>query len=118
MASVLFLASWAVMMGPYTYCNVLPCCRFSRLRANSRVAVRHLLSTERLPFTGTYFSSIALTLYFALGVSSFPKRSFLRCSARRISKSSYNLHMAETWNIYGRKIPRSLKDMVMHAQTC
>jgi len=32
--------------------------------------VKHLLSTERLPFTATYFGSIALTLYFALGVSS------------------------------------------------
>ncbi|KAK4997403.1 Protein transport protein sft2 [Elasticomyces elasticus] len=49
MASALFLASWAVMMGPLTY-------------------VRHLLSTERLPFTATYFGSIALTLWFAVGV--------------------------------------------------
>lgn len=31
----------------------------------------HLLSTERLPFTAAYFGSIALTLYFALGVSAF-----------------------------------------------
>jgi hypothetical protein len=30
---------------------------------------RHLVSQERLPFTATYFGSIALTLYFALGVS-------------------------------------------------
>ncbi|CAD0057036.1 unnamed protein product, partial [Aureobasidium pullulans] len=51
MASALFLTSWAVMMGPYTY-------------------IKHLLSTERLPFTGTYFGSIALTLYFALGLRS------------------------------------------------
>ncbi|KAH0283930.1 SFT2-domain-containing protein [Aureobasidium namibiae CBS 147.97] len=51
MASALFLSSWAVMMGPYTY-------------------IKHLLSTERLPFTGTYFGSIALTLYFALGIRS------------------------------------------------
>ncbi|KAG9517431.1 SFT2-domain-containing protein, partial [Aureobasidium melanogenum] len=49
MASALFLSSWAVMMGPYTY-------------------LKHLLSTERLPFTGTYFGSIAMTLYFALGL--------------------------------------------------
>lgn len=35
----------------------------------NRVVAKHLLSTERLPFTATYFSSIALTLYFAVGVS-------------------------------------------------
>lgn len=47
--SVLFLASWAVLMGPFTY-------------------IRHLLSGPRLPFTAAYFGSIALTLYFAVGV--------------------------------------------------
>lgn len=31
--------------------------------------MRHLISQERLPFTATYFGSIALTLYFAVGVS-------------------------------------------------
>ncbi|CAK1356162.1 hypothetical protein CKM354_000415400 [Cercospora kikuchii] len=51
MASVLFLGSWAVMMGPVVY-------------------VRHLVSQERLPFTATYFGSIALTLYFAVGLRS------------------------------------------------
>ncbi|RQM06115.1 hypothetical protein DH86_00003358 [Scytalidium sp. 3C] len=47
--SVLFLASWAAMMGPWTY-------------------FQHLTSTPRLPFTATYFGSIALTLYFSLGL--------------------------------------------------
>ncbi|KAF2214965.1 hypothetical protein CERZMDRAFT_36287 [Cercospora zeae-maydis SCOH1-5] len=51
MASLLFLGSWAVMMGPVVY-------------------VRHLVSQERLPFTATYFGSIALTLYFAVGLRS------------------------------------------------
>ncbi|EME87559.1 uncharacterized protein MYCFIDRAFT_62463 [Pseudocercospora fijiensis CIRAD86] len=51
MASALFLGSWAVMMGPLQY-------------------VRHLVSQERLPFTATYFGSIALTLYFAVGLRS------------------------------------------------
>lgn len=51
--STLFLASWAVLMGPITY-------------------VRHLLSGPRLPFTAAYFGSIALTLYFAVGVRPFP----------------------------------------------
>ncbi|KAK0279888.1 Protein transport protein sft2 [Friedmanniomyces endolithicus] len=53
MASALFLVSWAVMMGPMVY-------------------ARHLISAERLPFTATYFGSIGLTLYFALGVSTPP----------------------------------------------
>jgi len=51
MGSVLFLASWAVMMGPLQY-------------------VQHLLSGPRLPFTAAYFGSIALTLYFSLGLHS------------------------------------------------
>ncbi|EMD00930.1 hypothetical protein BAUCODRAFT_61945 [Baudoinia panamericana UAMH 10762] len=51
MASALFLSSWAVLMGPIVY-------------------ARHLISPERLPFTATYFGSIALTLYFALGLRS------------------------------------------------
>ncbi|KAL1980566.1 hypothetical protein VTN96DRAFT_3972 [Rasamsonia emersonii] len=49
--SILFLASWAVLMGPFTY-------------------ARHLLSPPRLPFTASYFGSIALTLYFAIGLRS------------------------------------------------
>ncbi|KAF1984709.1 SFT2-domain-containing protein [Aulographum hederae CBS 113979] len=51
MGSVLFLCSWAVMMGPSTY-------------------VAHLTSGPRLPFTAAYFGSIALTLYFAIGLHS------------------------------------------------
>ncbi len=47
---MLFLASWAAMMGPLAY-------------------VQHLASGPRLPFTAAYFGSIGLTLYFALGVS-------------------------------------------------
>jgi hypothetical protein len=39
-------------MGPWTY-------------------ARHLFSGPRLPFTAAYFGSIALTLYFAIGVSTF-----------------------------------------------
>jgi hypothetical protein len=36
---------------------------------------KHLLSQERLPFTATYFGSIGLTLYFAVGVR-FPPLSY------------------------------------------
>jgi len=49
--SVLFLASWAVLMGPWTY-------------------LLHLISTPRLPFTAAYFTSIALTLVFAIKLQS------------------------------------------------
>ena len=31
--------------------------------------IKHLVSKERLPFSAVYFSSLGLTLYFALGVS-------------------------------------------------
>ncbi|TID21844.1 SFT2-domain-containing protein [Venturia nashicola] len=51
MGSVLFLASWAVLMGPITY-------------------MQHLFSGPRLPFTGAYFGSIALTIYFSIGLGS------------------------------------------------
>ncbi|CAN8098955.1 unnamed protein product [Discula destructiva] len=49
--SVLFLASFAAVMGPMAY-------------------AQHLMSGPRLPFTGAYFGSIALTFYFALGLRS------------------------------------------------
>ncbi|KAG4417362.1 SFT2-domain-containing protein [Cadophora sp. DSE1049] len=51
LGSALFLASWAAMMGPWTYAS-------------------HLMSSQRLPFTAAYFGSIALTLYFSLGLQS------------------------------------------------
>ena len=50
LGSILFLSSWAAMMGPWAY-------------------VQHLASTPRLPFTAAYFGSIGLTLYFSIGVS-------------------------------------------------
>ncbi|KAF4485542.1 transport SFT2 [Fusarium agapanthi] len=49
--SLMFLASFAAVMGPMNY-------------------VYHLLSTPRLPFTAAYFGSITLTLVFALKVRS------------------------------------------------
>lgn len=51
LGSLLFLASWAVMLGPMTYIN-------------------HLISGPRLPFTAAYLGSIGLTLYFSLGLKS------------------------------------------------
>lgn len=51
--SILFLTSWSVLMGPRQY-------------------IQHLVSGNRLPFTAAYFGSIALTIYFAVGVSKIP----------------------------------------------
>lgn len=47
---MLFIASWAFLMGPYQYAT-------------------HLMSGPRLPFTAAYFGSIVMTIYFAVGVS-------------------------------------------------
>lgn len=47
---MLFIASWAFLMGPYQYAT-------------------HLMSGSRLPFTAAYFGSIVMTIYFAVGVS-------------------------------------------------
>jgi len=49
--SMLFLASWAFLMGPYQYAI-------------------HLMSGARLPFTAAYFGSIVMTIYFAVGLHS------------------------------------------------
>ncbi|KAL8733702.1 MAG: hypothetical protein Q9166_001895 [cf. Caloplaca sp. 2 TL-2023] len=51
MGSMLFLASWAVLMGPIVY-------------------AQHLISGPRLPFTAAYFGSIVLTLVFAIKLQS------------------------------------------------
>lgn len=56
--SVLFLASWAFLMGPYQY------------------AV-HLISGPRLPFTAAYFGSIFMTIFFAVGVSQASLNSYI-----------------------------------------
>lgn len=52
------------MMGPMTY-------------------VQHLFSGQRLPFTAAYFGSVALTLYFSMGVSHPPFPVNLVCRACR-----------------------------------
>ncbi|KAK4099729.1 SFT2-domain-containing protein [Parathielavia hyrcaniae] len=51
LGSVLFLSSFAAIMGPWAY-------------------VQHLASTPRLPFTAAYFGSLGLTLYFSIGLQS------------------------------------------------
>ncbi|KAK4131937.1 SFT2-domain-containing protein [Trichocladium antarcticum] len=51
LGSILFLSSFAAVMGPWAY-------------------VQHLASTPRLPFTAAYFGSLGLTLYFSIGLRS------------------------------------------------
>lgn len=51
LGSLLFLSSFAVLQGPVPY-------------------FWHLVSTPRLPFTFAYFGSLAVTLYFAVGLKS------------------------------------------------
>lgn len=54
LGSILFLSSFAAVMGPWQY-------------------VAHLASTPRLPFTAAYFGSLGLTIYFSMGVSRPPR---------------------------------------------
>ncbi|KAK4178846.1 Got1/Sft2-like family-domain-containing protein [Triangularia setosa] len=51
LGSILFLSSFAAVMGPWAY-------------------VQHLTSTPRLPFTAAYFGSLGLTIYFSIGLQS------------------------------------------------
>ncbi|KXH42177.1 hypothetical protein CNYM01_12667 [Colletotrichum nymphaeae SA-01] len=51
LGSLLFLASFAAVMGPMAY-------------------VKHLVSGQRLPFTAAYFGSLGLSMYFSLGLHS------------------------------------------------
>ncbi|KAL2122505.1 hypothetical protein VTJ04DRAFT_2960 [Mycothermus thermophilus] len=51
LGSILFLSSFAAIMGPLAY-------------------LQHLASAPRLPFTAAYFGSLALTLYFSIGLQS------------------------------------------------
>ncbi|WVR08941.1 hypothetical protein IAU60_006000 [Kwoniella sp. DSM 27419] len=49
LGSLLFMLGFAILHGPWNH-------------------LKHILSTERLPFSLAYFGSLALTLFFAIGV--------------------------------------------------
>jgi hypothetical protein len=51
LGSLLFVISFGVLQGPVAY-------------------MKHLISSERLPFTVAYFGSIAATLEFSIGLKS------------------------------------------------
>ena len=53
MGSLLFMLGFAILSGPVAH-------------------LKHIFGPERLPFTAAYLGSLAMTLYFALGVSSVP----------------------------------------------
>lgn len=50
---------------------------------------RHLVSEERLPFTATYFGSIGLTLYFAVGVSCSNPSEFHGSTATQLHTTTH-----------------------------
>ncbi|CDZ98093.1 er-to-golgi vesicle protein transport sft2 [Phaffia rhodozyma] len=52
LGSFLFMMGFTILMGPMAH-------------------LKHLLSTERLPFTTAYFGSLGLTLFFAVGMKSY-----------------------------------------------
>jgi len=87
------------MMGPMTY-------------------AQHLISTPRLPFTAAYFGSIALTLYFSLGVSipSIPRTSpysFINKSRVAWECSPYSDCMLSPISmlslVFGQLLPNGIK---------
>jgi hypothetical protein len=61
-------------MGPMQYSKHMPCSYSGCMSTSMQTTltphpVQHLVSGPRLPFTAAYFGSIALTLFFSLGVS-------------------------------------------------
>ncbi|TPX45052.1 hypothetical protein SeMB42_g00983 [Synchytrium endobioticum] len=55
---------------PYTFGSILAMASFALLRGPT-THLRNLFSRERLPFTGLYFGSMILTLYFSVGMHSY-----------------------------------------------
>ncbi|TXT13714.1 hypothetical protein VHUM_01081 [Vanrija humicola] len=51
LGSCLFMVGFAILHGPWNH-------------------VKHIMSAERLPFSAAYFGSLALTLFFAIGIRS------------------------------------------------
>lgn len=86
------------------------------------LTARHLTCQERLPFTATYFGSIALTLYFALGVSpqsvtlsghqtiAFQTILYIADPARFVVVEEYDSYLTHVHRATGRvaMVPREL----------
>lgn len=110
MASMLFLASWAVLMGFRTYGGLSRLLSSGRIRmlmvADCFMVVGHLVSGPRLPFTAAYFGSIALTLYFSIGVSCMSHHTAPTTTYKCPIDSQYVSHVAIGYR------PVGLPDMV------
>lgn len=76
MGSLLFMLGFAILAGPIAH-------------------LKHITSKERLPFTAAWLGSLALTLFFAIGVSS-------------LSSNMEDVHTRLTWRnpIVEESIPR------------
>lgn len=70
---MLFLSSFAAIMGPWAY-------------------LQHLASTPRLPFTAAYFGSLGLTLYFSIGVSQACPRTMVDTDAEGLLATKHDSH--------------------------
>ncbi len=82
LGSLLFMMGFAVLQGPMNRAYVYSLTRqlvllqldrlldvmFTHARASFVFSdLKHIFSPERLPFSLTYFGSLALTIYFAVG---------------------------------------------------
>ena len=85
------MASFAAVMGPLAY-------------------FQHLISGPRLPFTAAYFGSIALTLYFSIGVSVTVLHLILQqvTETRIASQHHPYLVLSHNSNTLPRVVPRQL----------
>lgn len=94
--SCLFLASFAAVMGPWAY-------------------VQHLTSGPRLPFTAGYLGSLALSLYFAVGVSPLliaqaADRSLQISAAQYLSYLDISHHSTRLLGlVHGQLLPHGVK---------
>ena len=81
-----FQSSFSVLVGPINH-------------------IKHLVSKERLPFSAVYFSSLALTLYFALGVSIIS-----RCQTYVMTfvLHRHNPSLARCWQASSRSVVHSM----------
>lgn len=65
-----------------------------------RQYIQHLISGPRLPFTAAYFGSIALTIYFAVGVSQiFIFRTRLSTHLESSGACTLCVHINSEWFI-------------------
>ena len=68
LGSVFFISSFSLLYGPKKHFKV----SFNEIyKFDFQLSIKHLISTERLPFTASYILSMGFTLYAALGIRSY-----------------------------------------------